>query len=262
MLLISSLLLAATAVTLLLKKRMTQAAICAVLLLTLAALRPFLQPSISDRAARFDRKNASVLATGLARKVVERHPGKRIALVVGAEIEGLTDDAGLKQKEEEDRLAGSFRKLGAEPIVTPLPLDDATRARLAQARERKSDDPDFSPELAYYTAKMTVLMAYGEKEIGDILRQLNGKADIVVWMPPLSATLRAVGLPARGSAPDLVLLKARIDDPAKALQQSVLDMYLTYRPDASWELDYQWPANDQEAFDHRYAIASRDEPAP
>lgn len=256
-----SILLIATTIWLLVKQKKVAAAACAVVLLILAMVRPFLAPSLSDRSARFDRKTKVVMADVLAAKVMERHPGKRIALVVGPEIEGLAGDPAIKKKDVEVMLADAFRKLGVTPVITPLPLDDATRNQLARAGSVQSDDFDHSPEMAYYTAMMTILMSYDARQINGVLRDLRHDADVVVWTPPMSAIIRANQLLPVGEGPELVLIKGDVDDLDAAFRMSVLDMYLTYRENASWELDYQWPPNREKAFDDRYIIVTRDRPA-
>jgi hypothetical protein len=257
-----SIALIATTIWLLVKQKKAAAAAGAVVLLILAIARPFLVPSLADRAARFDRKTKTVMADVLAAKVLERHPGKRIALVVGPEIEGLAGDSGIKMQDVEVMLANAFRQLGVTPIITPLPLDDATRNQLARAGAGPSDDFDHSPEMALYTAITTVLTSYDARQINGVLLNLRHEADVVVWTPPMFAVIRASQLLPVGEGPELVLIKGNVDDLNAAFNVSVLDMYLTYRENASWKIDYEWPSDREKAFDDRYIIATRERPAP
>jgi hypothetical protein len=245
----------------LVKQKQGAALVCGVLLIVLAALRPLLMPSTADLSARFDTKSKIVMADVLAARVVLRHPGRSIAIVTLPEVD---ESAWLPtdQKEAESLIVKAFRDQDVDPLLVPLPIDPATRQALAASRNMTIDGPDDSPDMAYYGALMSILTGYGVEEINRTLRDLKSQADVVVWTVPVARPVSSRLLLPAGQGPELVLVKSSVDDLADALQHSVLDMYLTYLENASWELDYDWPSSTDQAFNERYVLVTREDPGP
>lgn len=85
------------------------------------------------------------------------------------------------------------------------------------------------------------------------LLELKDRADVVIMGLPLSPSFGSEDLPAKGTAPHLVVLCApQWDDFEAVMETSVLDIVLMFRLGSTALLKKEWPRNNAEAFDERY----------
>lgn len=236
------------------------ALICAGLLLLLALGRPFLVSSTDQKREKFDNRVRQVMSEVLAKTVMDRHPDARIAFIVGPEVADMSKEREMKHSLEPALLA-AFQAKGVEPIRVPLPLMKGMQARLDRAKQQPPGDKehDFSPEMAYFTAMMHDVVQYSARQINTALLAVKGKADVVIWTLDLSMPIVASQLLNEDKGPVLVLINAKVEDLEEALRSTVLDIHLENRQGGSWDLNYSWPKDVQEAFDDRFVLNTRDE---
>lgn len=258
MLILLSLLLVAGAVVMLKRDNRPGAVLCSVGLLVLAIARPFLVPSGADRVNRFDKQTKEVMASVLADKVAERHAGKNIAFL--ALPHGFYQAKGPRASAT-DLMENVLKKAGLTVTRVTLPSMEKLAARLEKMRA-SSDLTDPEAFLEYEVQELTIfnmLSAIDTESLNQVLLDLQADYDVVVCALPLPATLVAGELLAREEGPELVLVHVQVDDLDEALRETVLDIHMGNRDNVSWEIDYDWPRDDETAFNHFYELSLRED---
>lgn len=244
-------------VVILKRRRDHRTGLLAGLVVVLAMLR-LLYPMWGDTPAdRYIKKDLQVMTDGLATKLAERHPGARIVILGTAGLPEK-DYLAVTYRPTETVLARALTRRGLSVEQVGFPIAPPPSAPVVEWKDEEDVDPA-EWELAPRDKPLDPLdlALAGAGPLNRMLRELENRADVVILMLPLDPDMVPEELPLKGDGPHLVLMAPPgWPDLNEAMNTTVLDTALMYRPNISRLTTKRWPKNDAEAFDQRFFLVT------
>jgi hypothetical protein len=171
-------------------------------------------------------RHQQVLGAYVGRDVARRHPGKRVLIVEPPEP----------------------HEQYQPPVGSAWLTASLTRALVGGGLQVESMPLPISEDAIWYDTE----------QLNALLSEFKNRADVVVFTFEAPRGFIGPDLLKAGSAPDLVIVNAHVEDAVNALTGTVLDAVVIRRhPSKAWSLSEPIPKNDDDAFNNWYLLLSR-----
>lgn len=205
-------------------------------------------PDPEEQANRHISSYQTVQAVMAGRNVAQRHPGKRVTLLVPPKSFGMYRSTDMLDAMV-NGLVGEMEKGGLRVQVKPIPLPPHVDHLNVSAVSRDSMDPPGGEDEGSLELTRVFLEYYTTRRFGRIILDQKD-ADVVVCLFDLPMQIDGRELPTKGSGPALVMMYDNVSDLPVALTSTLLDaVVLQKNPGKPWDYRQSIPGSPEAAFE-------------